>query len=142
MSDSTKKEPLILLAEDEPDDEFFMRIGLQDAGLSNPLFVAHDGMEAVDYLAGKGQFALRESFPLPGLVIIDLKMPRMNGFEVLAWIQAHPEFSLIPVVVLSGSDIEADVARAKRLGARDYRVKPLHPRILGKLLIELHGRWL
>jgi len=142
MFDAAKQEPLILLAEDEPDDQFFIRLGLKHAGLSNPLYVVRDGREAVDYLAGNGQFADRERFALPGLVILDLKMPRMNGFEVLAWIQARPEFSHIPVVVLSGSNVEADVARAKRLGAQDYLTKPAHPRILAELLLELHGRWL
>jgi CheY-like chemotaxis protein len=134
--------PLILLADDQPDDVFFMRIALQKAALPNPLFVARDGQEAVDYLSGDGPYADRKTFPLPSLLLLDLKMSRLNGFDVLAWLKEHPEINRFPTVVLSNSDLKADVHKAKELGARDYRVKPLGIDGLIVMLLDLHGRWL
>jgi CheY-like chemotaxis protein len=134
--------PLILLAEDHPDDVFLMRLALQQAGLPNPLFVARDGQEALDYLAGEGPYADRKRYPFPTLLLLDLKMPRINGFEVLAWLQKRPEFDELPIVVLSNSDLEEDLRKTKELGADDYRVKPLETDNLVKMLLELHTRWL
>ena len=119
-----------------------MRLALQRSGLPNPLFVARDGQEAVDYLAGEGPYADRTSYPLPSLLLLDLKMPRMNGFDVLEWLQRRSELSSFPVVVLSGSDLEADVQKAKKLGAHDYQVKTAAIDHLVRLFHELHARWL
>lgn len=133
--------PVILLAEDHPDDVFVFRLALQKAGLSNSLFVARDGQEAIDYLGGEGPYACRQSYPLPKLFLLDLKMPRMDGFDVLTWLKDRPEFDELPVVVLSTSSLDDDIQKAKKLGADDYRVKPTGTELV-RLLQELHASWL
>ncbi len=131
----------ILLAEDDENDALLMRVALQKAGVSRPLIVARDGQETVDYLEGRGPYADRGRFPLPALLLLDLKMPRMNGFDVLAWLQGRPELAL-PVVVLSSSEVAADIEKARLLGADDYHVKPQEFADLLKIILELKGRWL
>jgi len=134
--------PLILLAEDEGDDIFFMRRALKKAAVPNPIFVARDGQEAIDYLEGEGAYADRNTYPLPALLLLDLKMPRVDGFDLLAWLQSHAAFDSLPTVVLSASGLEEDVLKAKQLGADEYRVKPGVPDELAKIVYELHARWL
>ncbi len=134
--------PLILLAEDQDDDVFFMHRALKKAAVTNPVFVAHDGQEAIDYLEGGGAYADRKAYPLPSLLLLDLKMPRVDGFEVLTWVQSHAAFDALPTVVLSDSVLEEDVLKAKELGADDFQVKPTAPDELITILHELHSRWL
>jgi CheY-like chemotaxis protein len=131
----------LLVAEDDENDVLLMKISVEKAGLPNPLMIAGDGQEVVDYLQGNPPFNDRVVFPPPGLLVLDLKMPRMNGFEVLAWLAEHPEFKL-PVVVLSSSDREEDVRAAFRMGALDYFVKPPSRKQLTELLLDLSARWL
>ena len=116
--------PCLLLVEDQDDDVFFFRRALTQAAVVVRLAVARDGSEAIDYLDGRPPFTDRISAPLPSLVLLDLKMPRMNGFDVLNWLRARPEFSKLPVIVFSTSDLPSDIERAMELGANDYRVKP------------------
>jgi CheY-like chemotaxis protein len=113
----------ILLVEDEEGDVFFMRKALQEVGVLNPLQVASDGRQAIDYLEGAGKFANREEFPLPCLVLLDLKLPRVMGLDVLKWIREQTEVATI-VVILTSSKEETDIATAYRLGANGYLVKP------------------
>ena len=101
-----------------------MRLALQKAAFSNPLFVARDGQQLVEYLAGEGPYADRTCYPFPSLLLLDIKMPRLSGFDVLSWLQDRPEFDYLPIVVISGSVLEEDMRKAKELGADDYRVKP------------------
>ena len=136
------KLPLILLAENDVNDVIIMRRALQKASLANPLFVARDGQVALDYISGEGPYADRRSFPAPSLLLLDLKMPRVDGLDVLAWLHAHPEHNGFPIVVLSSSDHEEEVCKAKALGALDYRVKPWGVEGLVVMLLDLHGRWL
>src|SRR5438552_18695144 len=96
----------ILLAEDDKDEVFLMRRGLEKAGVPNPLFVVENGREVIDYLAGNGQFSSREKYPLPGLMLLDLKMPWMDGFDVLAWLRTKKQFDTLPVVVLTSSKLQ------------------------------------
>ncbi len=124
------------------DDLFLMRRALKKAAVTNPVFIARDGQEVIDYLEGEGAYADRTAYPLPGLLLLDLKMPRVDGFEVLTWVQRHTAFDALPTVVLSGSDLEEDVIRAKGLGADDYQVKPAAPDALISILQEVHSRWL
>src|SRR5439155_21926607 len=84
-----------------------------------------DGDEALDYLEGKPPFSDRELYPVPRLVLLDLKMPRVSGFEVLSWVRADPALQVMPVVVLSSSSHDVDVRRAYQLGANSYVVKPV-----------------
>ena len=113
----------ILLVEDEENDVFFMQEALKKAGVLNPIRVASDGQQAIDYLKGAGKFANREEFPLPCLVLLDLKLPYVMGLDVLKWIRQQPRLPAI-VVILSSSKAEEDVVTAYRLGANGYLVKP------------------
>jgi CheY-like chemotaxis protein len=132
----------ILLAEDDENDRFFIRRALARSGLGNPLVAVRDGVEAVDYLAGIGSYADRASHPLPSLLLLDLKMPRMSGFDVLVWLATRPDFDELPVVVLSSSTLDSDIKRARELGADDYQVKPQEFERLVEMLRNLHSRWL
>lgn len=115
----------ILLVEDSPDDQLLIRRAFRKANLLNPLHVVGDGDAAVAYLAGEGAYADRAAHPLPAIVLLDLKLPRRSGLEVLSWIRARPEVRRTPVVVLTSSRDGDDVARAYELGANSYLVKPV-----------------
>jgi CheY-like chemotaxis protein len=132
----------ILLAEDDENDVFLMRRAFDRAGIPNPLFVVHNGQEALDYLAGKGEYAEREKHPLPGLLLLDLKMPWMDGFDMLTWLRAHSEFDTLPVVVLTSSKLQSDIDRSRQLGVYDYRVKPQTFEDLVRLLDDVRKCWL
>ncbi len=132
----------ILVAEDEATDVFFLRLALQKAGVLNPLVVATDGREAIRYLEGEPPFSDRAQHPLPVLVLLDLKMPMVDGFDVLAWLQARARDKDFPVVVLTSSEEPADQERARQLGAADYIVKPARPGDLLGVVQGLQARWL
>jgi CheY-like chemotaxis protein len=119
----------ILLVEDEEHDVFFLRRALQKAGFTNHLEVVSNGEDAIRYLSGTHKFSDRTQFPLPQFIFLDLKMPVMGGFDVLAWLQQHPTFQ-IPVAVLSSSPEEQDIKRAHELGAACYLIKPPTPEML------------
>lgn len=114
----------ILVAEDDENDVFLIKRAFHQAQFENPLQVVSNGEEAIAYLHGDPPFESREKHPMPALVLLDLKMPRKNGFEVLAWIRQRPEFNALPVVVLTSSQESADINRAYALGANSYLVKP------------------
>ena len=114
----------ILLAEDDPNEVFLMQRAFQKANLKTPLFVVRDGQEAIDYLDRQGKFADTTRFPEPGLMLLDLKMPRKNGFEVLEWVRQQPGLRRLVVVVLTSSNQSGDIDRAYDLGTNSYTVKP------------------
>jgi CheY-like chemotaxis protein len=116
---------IILLAEDREDDILLIRRAFRKGGIDNPLQVVRDGDEAVAYLKGDGRYFNREEYPLPDLLLLDLKMPRMDGFEVLRWIRQQPGLSALRVVVLTSSEDIRDVNVAYRLGANSFMVKPM-----------------
>jgi CheY-like chemotaxis protein len=134
--------PPILAAEDEESDRIILELAFQKARLRHPLVLVRDGQEAVDYLSGTDRYADRSTYPLPGLIVLDLKMPRMNGFDVLAWLAVQPEFKGFPAVVLSSSADESDRVRARQLGAREYFVKPHNFEKLIEIAQQMHSRWL
>ena len=113
----------VLYVEDEETDALLLGIAYKRAELLNPLRIALDGVEAIDYLAGKGPYADRRAYPLPCLLLLDLKLPRKSGFEVLEWIRQQPAFADLPVVIYTSSDNAADRQRAKSLRAYDYVLK-------------------
>ena len=121
MNDTTDT---ILLVDDNEDDLFCLRRMLKKAGITNPQQVAMHGQQAMDYLAGRGEFADRAKYPLPFLMFLDLKMPYRDGFEVLTWMREQAALEGIAVVVLTGSDELKDHQAAYALGARSYLVKP------------------
>jgi CheY-like chemotaxis protein len=114
---------VILLVEDNEDDIFFMQRAFEDAKLSNPLHVVMDGREAINYLDGRGAFTDRAAHPFPDFVFLDLKLPFVDGFEVLTWLRQEKKLSL-PVAILSSSPEEVDMRRARELGASCYLLKP------------------
>jgi CheY-like chemotaxis protein len=101
-----------------------------------------DGDGAIAYLSGSGDYADRLKYPMPSLILLDLKMPRATGFEVLQWIRAHHELGKIPVVVLSGSELQQDIQQAYDTGANSYLVKPLGFDALVSLVRSLDALWL
>jgi CheY-like chemotaxis protein len=132
----------VLLVDDDDDDVLFVRRGFKKAGILNPLRVAHDGDEAVDYLDGTGAFSDRTENPLPILVLLDLKMPKRSGLEVLEWVKQRPGLRRIPIVMLTSSNIDSDIARAYDLGANSYLVKPVSHEGLIELTRTLKVYWL
>jgi CheY-like chemotaxis protein len=120
MSDSGH----LLVAEDDPTDAYFFQRAFRRAGLPVVLHFVRDGQEVIDYLQGAGPFADRAAHPLPQLLLLDLKMPRLSGFDVLGWIRKQPNFSNLQVVIFSSSDETKDINRAYGLGANWYLVKP------------------
>jgi CheY-like chemotaxis protein len=124
----------ILLVDDSPEDAFFISRALEKVGLGDCVRVVDDGEEAIRYLCGEGQYADRHKFPFPSVILSDLKMPRVSGFELLRWVRAHPECTVIPTILFSSSAIESDVREAYRLGANSYMVKPTSSQELEKLM--------
>src|SRR5438105_1432501 len=116
---------MILLAEDLEDDILLIRRAFTAAKITTPLFVVRDGEEATAYLSGTGKYRNRAEYPLPNLILLDLKMPRMDGFEFLRWIRQHPQLKAIPVIVLTSSEDIYDVTKAYEFGASSFLVKPL-----------------
>jgi len=132
----------ILLAEDDENDIYLMGRAFERAGIPNPLHIVRNGKEAVDYLSGAAHYSNRAKFPLPGLLLLDLKMPWMDGFDVLKWLRGNPQFNTLPVVVLTSSKIQKDVDESRQLGVYDYRVKPHGCEDLVKLMDDVRRCWL
>lgn len=132
----------ILVVDDDPDDVELVRRAFRRLRVVNPVRVASDGEEAVAYLAGTGPFADRLANPLPALVLLDLKLPRRSGHEVLDWVKTQPVLRRIPVVVLTSSGERRDVDRAYDLAANSYLVKPVRFDDLVRLIGELNVYWM
>ena len=131
----------ILLAEDDENDALLMQRAFKGIGLMRPPQIVHDGQDAIDYLLGKSAFADRFIHPIPHFLILDLKMPRVSGFEVLEFLQRHPELLVIPTVVWSSSADLRDVKRAYCLGANGYLQKPHTFDELQAALLDLVRYW-
>ncbi len=113
---------LILHVEDDPNDVLLFDLALRRKKVGLPVHSVGDGQEALNYLEGSGAYADRARFPLPGLIVLDLKLPGMSGFDLLEWRRAQPAYKAIPVFVLSSSFLPQDCTRAKALGANRYFV--------------------
>ena len=132
---------IILLVEDDPNDVLLIQRAFQKAGLADSLKVVNDGDEAIEYLTGHGRFDDRSLFPLPYLLLLDLKMPGTDGFEVLRWARNQENLKRLLIVVLTSSNLQADVDRAYELGANSYLVKPVGFDALTDLVRILQGYW-
>lgn len=119
-----KRKETILLVDDSESDTFLMRAAFRKAEFDSSLQVVCDGEEAIAYLKGEGPYGDRTKFPLPVVVLVDLNMPRKNGFDVLAWLRAQPGLRRLPVIVMTASIRIDDVERAFDAGANSYLVKP------------------
>ena len=119
-----KKPEHILLAKDNEDYALLFRRALQSAQINASLDVVRDGQEAVDYLAGVGPYTDRTQHPFPKLLLLDLKMPRVNGFDVLDYVRRQPGLRQLPIVIFSSSDDPKDIRRAYDAGANSYLCKP------------------
>jgi CheY-like chemotaxis protein len=128
----------ILLADDDENDIFLMRRAFGDAGLANPLRIARNGQEAIGYLNAEGAYADREKHPWPCLLLLDLKMPLVDGFEVLAWLQRRRRPKSLRVVIVTSSKHDTDLLRAFELGADSYWVKSPNYHELVEFVRELH----
>jgi len=133
---------LILVAEDREDDILLIRRAFTKARVVNPMQIVRDGEETLAYLKGEGKFANRAEYPLPGLLLLDLKMPRMDGFEVLRWVRQQPGLKTLRVVVLTSSDDIRDVNLAYQLGANSFLVKPGEFERFVDLSHAISGYWI
>jgi CheY-like chemotaxis protein len=131
----------ILLAEDNEDDVFIFKRAFRQTGAKNPLQVVADGQDAMEYLTGIGKYAERVQFPLPAAVMLDLKLPRCRGLDVLQWARSQPGFQRMVFVVLTSSAERCDLVRADDLGARFYLVKPPRAATLAEMLAVLRAEW-
>ena len=122
----------VLLVEDSPDDFFFFERALRKTTINAELFAAHDGAEAIEFLARQGRFASSEPAPRPDVIFLDLKMPGANGFDVLRWMRQRNMG--VKVIVLSGSEEPQDKQRALELGASNYLVKPITSQQIASVL--------
>jgi len=135
------KTPVLLLVEDDPNDVHFFRRGLEKAGLADGLQVAEDGEEAIAYLEGRGPYENRAEHPLPALIVLDLKLPKMGGLEVLRWLREESSLREIPVVILTSSQEASDIARAQELGVTAYHIKPVDFKDTCDLVKSLGLHW-
>jgi len=132
---------IILLVEDDANDLQLIERSFRKAGLDRALKVVRDGEQATDYLSGRGIYADRERFPLPFLLLLDLKMPGMNGFDLLQWVRMTPGLERLLIVVLTASNLQADVDRAYELGANSYLVKPVEFEQMANMIQRFEMYW-
>jgi CheY-like chemotaxis protein len=132
----------VLHVDDDPGDSLLFSQACRKAEVSFRLQSVSDGETAIAYLSGADIYANRERYPLPVLVLLDLKMPRMNGFDVLAWIRGHAQFKSLPVVVFTASNQEEDIQRAYAGHANSYLVKPVGIHTLIDMVKLIDGYWL
>jgi len=132
----------ILYVEDEEHDVFLMRHAWKSAGVLNPVKVVTDGEQAVQYLSGEGKYANRDEYPLPCLILLDLKLPKMGGLDVLKWIRTQPAIHLLPVIILSSSNRTEDLRTAYARGANSYLVKPPNTDGLVEMVASVKDYWL
>ena len=135
-------QPVVLLADDNEDDVLALRHALRRAGIDVPLQVVEDGEEAIAYLRGVGRFSNRAEFPLPDLFLLDLRMPKLDGFEVLEWLRQQPSLAPLRTIVLTMSNDVFDVDRAFALGANSFLTKSMDLLDFGNTLEATFNYWL
>ena len=136
------RDSAILLVEDDEADILLLRRAFRNARIANLLIEVRDGQAAIQYLSGEGDYADRTRYPIPFLILLDLRLPKLSGFEVIAWLRDQPQLADLIVVVLTGSDHVPDVTKARDLGANSYLVKPGNFEELVEMVKRIKGRWL
>jgi len=131
----------ILLAEDEDNDAMLLQRAFKKNNILNPIHWVKDGIQAISYLRGEGEYADRSRFPFPHIIILDLKMPRMGGLEFLEWMRDNPDYRVIPTIVMSSSQQDPDIQKAYFLGANTYLLKPSDLDTLVKMVKATHDYW-
>ncbi|MEM6399494.1 MAG: response regulator [Cyanobacteria bacterium P01_D01_bin.116] len=132
----------ILLVEDDSNDILFIQRAFRQTKFENSMQVVRDGDEAVAYLSGEGKYANRSLYPLPGMILLDLKLPRRSGLEVLEWLRIQPVLKRIPVVILTSSKENNDVNKAYDIGVNSYLLKPVNYNALNEMIETLNAFWL
>jgi len=132
----------ILIAEDDENDRLLINRAFTKSGMIDPVQFVENGQCAIDYLTGKGPFSDRSKYPLPAVVLLDLKMPLKNGFEVLQWIRSETKFKKTIVVLFTSSNQPSDIEKAYELGANSYLVKPLNFDEVFQLAKQIREYWL
>ena len=133
----------ILLVEDNEDDVMLTRRAAQRAGAALEFQVAASATDAIAYLEGQGPYADRSRFPLPSVILLDLRLARgQSGFDVLAWLRAQDRFTRTPVIVLTSSSMDEDIGRAYKAGANSYLIKPLDIDAMQRLTELIDHYWL
>lgn len=138
---STDDVTTIVIAEDDDNDVTLLEKALEAICCKHTVRIVRDGQELLEYLKGNGRYADRDAFPFPSVLLIDLKMPRVSGFDVLAWLSRHPDCSVMPTIVFSASALEDDIKRAYELGASAYFVKPMVFQNLKEVLRSMFEFW-
>ncbi|MDB6025306.1 MAG: two-component system response regulator [Verrucomicrobiales bacterium] len=133
---------LALYAEDDPDHSRLMERAFEKAGREGEVQIVPNANEAIHYLSAEGQYADREKFPIPLMLLTDLKMPGKSGFQLIRWVREHPEFKRMPVAVLTSSRHDPDIQRAYALGANSFLIKPPTAAKLTALIDNLNSFWL
>lgn len=134
--------PTILHVEDDPNDVVLLEHACRKAGVEWEIKRVADGEEAIAYLSGREQFADRRNYPLPRLILLDLKMPHLSGFDVLQWRRENDRVKVVPVVILSSSNHDVDLTRAYELGVNSYLIKPVSFDALVGIVKALSDYWL
>lgn len=131
----------LLMVDDSPDDIFFVQKALEESGVGQFFHAVSDGKEAIAYLRAEGKFADRQKYPFPNVLLLDLKMPGMNGFDILRWLQNHPECKVIPSIAFSSSYLESDVHQVYVLGGNAFIAKPTRFNELVDLIQTTYKFW-
>jgi CheY-like chemotaxis protein len=137
-----KIHPTILVVDDSQDDQFLIERAFRKIGVTDPIHMMNDGVEAIEYMMGEGKYKNRQKYAYPTFILCDLKMPRKDGFAVLEFLKGNPEWAVIPTIIFSASSDLDDIKKAYMLGASSYHVKPrTHGALMHQILV-LHAYWM
>ncbi len=132
----------ILLIEDDPNDQILIRRAVKKANILNSVFVLGDGEKAIQYLSGEKDYSDRSKHPLPILIILDLKMPKVSGLDVIEYVKKQPLIKRIPIIVLTSSKDTSDINSAYDLGVNSYLVKPVKFEDLVNIMVNMASFWI
>lgn len=132
---------IYLVAEDDQDTQLLIKRAFKQADLSPPVYFTNDGQQTIEYLSGNGVYSDRSHFPMPALLLLDVKMPYRDGFDVLRWIRTQPSLRRLVVVMFSGSSLEKDIEQAFDLGVNSFVLKPVSFSELLQVILAIHYYW-